>query len=595
MMGHDFEIDGGHLAAVPFKHVNVIDFEYRTSPVGRPDPICLSFRELRSGRRGTIWREDLHRMDSAPFDIGENAVVIAYAAQAEISSMLSLGWRLPHHVVDLYAEHRVETNGLQLPFGNGLIGALAHRGIPHLTSDAKSVMRELILERSDWSLSEMQAIVQYCESDVLGLTKLFGTMAGRLDWARATYRGNFSAAIAQMEANGIPVDRIAHEKIKSSINDLRRSLIDEAAESFDVFTGMSLNRPKFANWLESQGLDEWPTTPSGLLEMRASLIGDMAGSNPAMRDLAELLKCLNTLKLFAIEVGTDARARCALWPYASKTGRNGPSTSKFLFGAAKPFRCLARPEEGHGLAYIDFSSAEIGIAAGASGDDRMRDAYDTGDPYMAFAKQAKLAPMDATAASHKAVRDKCKAVLLGLQYGMGSDSLARSAGLSSAEAVELISHHKRTYAGFWRWSQDSTDRAVLYSSIETDFGWRMHVGPDTKATSLMNFPMQATGAEILRLAGVVACAEGIEVCAPVHDAYLIHAPLDRLEDDVRAMREIMTEAGRAVANGVSIRTEAKIVRFPDRYVDDGAAPMWNRIVRKIGMPEAASADCDGTV
>ena len=42
------------------------------------------------------------------------------------------------------------------------------------------------------------------------------------------------------------------------------------------------------------------------------------------------------------------------------------------------------------LAYIDFASQEIGIAAALSGDERMAEGYWAGDPYMAFAKAAKL-------------------------------------------------------------------------------------------------------------------------------------------------------------------------------------------------------------
>jgi hypothetical protein len=48
--------------------------------------------------------------------------------------------------------------------------------------------------------------------------------------------------------------------------------------------------------------------------------------------------------------------------------------------------------------------------------------------------------------------------------------------------------------------------------------------------------MQANGAEMLRLACCLATERGIEVCAPVHDAILICAPLDRLDDDVAGMR-----------------------------------------------------------
>ena len=54
--------------------------------------------------------------------------------------------------------------------------------------------------------------------------------------------------------------------------------------------------------------------------------------------------------------------------------------------------------------------------------------------------------------------------------------------------------------------------------------------------------MQANGAEMLRLACCLATEGGIEVCAPVHDAVLIAAPLYRLDEDVAAMRKAMREA-----------------------------------------------------
>ena len=71
---------------------------------------------------------------------------------------------------------------------------------------------------------------------------------------------------------------------------------------------------------------------------------------------------------------------------------------------------------------------------------------------------------------------------------------------------------------------------------------------------------------------------GIEICAPIHDAFLIQAPLDRLDADVERMRELMTEAGRAVTGGFPVRTDATVVRFPDRYMDEGGQDMWDRVM-----------------
>jgi hypothetical protein len=89
--------------------------------------------------------------------------------------------------------------------------------------------------------------------------------------------------------------------------------------------------------------------------------------------------------------------------------------------------------------------------------------------------------------------------------------------------------HRETYRNFWRWSDAAIDHAMLTGSLHTVFGWQVHVDENPNPRSLRNFPMQANGAEMLRLACCLATERDIEVCAPVHDAVLICAPLDRLE------------------------------------------------------------------
>ena len=71
--------------------------------------------------------------------------------------------------------------------------------------------------------------------------------------------------------------------------------------------------------------------------------------------------------------------------------------------------------------------------------------------------------------------------------------------------------------------------------------------------------MQANGAEMLRLACCLATEQGIEVCAPVHDAVLICAPFDHLEVDVVRMQDNMREASRVVLDGIELGTDAETV------------------------------------
>jgi DNA polymerase I len=184
------------------------------------------------------------------------------------------------------------------------------------------------------------------------------------------------------------------------------------------------------------------------------------------------------------------------------------------------------------------------------------------------------------------VRDRCKEVVLGVNYGIGPDTMAAKMGATAAEARELLARHKQTYRDFWDWSRRTVDCAVLIGWMETTFGWRRRITSTDRAPSLMNWPMQANGAEMMRIGAIAATEAGIEVCAPIHDAYLIAAPLHRLENDVEHMRELMSKAGEVVTGGLSVRTDAMIIRAPDRYMDERGIEMWNLVVDLLHMPEA---------
>jgi DNA polymerase-1 len=100
-----------------------------------------------------------------------------------------------------------------------------------------------------------------------------------------------------------------------------------------------------------------------------------------------------------------------------------------------------------------------------------------------------------------------------------------------------------------------------------------------------NFPVQANGAEMLRIACCLATERGIEVCAPVHDAVLICAPLERLEADVATTRAAMAEASRIVLAGFELRSDVSITAWPDRYTDPRGTVMWDRVTKLLREPE----------
>jgi hypothetical protein len=135
-----------------------------------------------------------------------------------------------------------------------------------------------------------------------------------------------------------------------------------------------------------------------------------------------------------------------------------------------------------------------------------------------------------------------------------------------------------TYRRYWTWNDDRIDWAMLTNITHTEFGWPLRVTPATRPRSLGNFPLQANGAEMMRIAAIAATEAGLEVGCPVHDGFVLCAPIERIDADVAAMQEIMRQAGLAITRTLELRVDAKIVRYPDRYGDPRGVGMWNRVL-----------------
>lgn len=100
------------------------------------------------------------------------------------------------------------------------------------------------------------------------------------------------------------------------------------------------------------------------------------------------------------------------------------------------------------------------------------------------------------------------------------------------------------------------------------------MGIDVNFRSVRNFAMQANGAEMLRLAVILASEKDIKVCATVHDAILVEAPTVNIDEVVAETQDLMCKASKLVLDGFPLKTEAKIVCYPDRYMDDKGKRMW---------------------
>ena len=579
-----------------YREIWAVDFEFTARPGARPIPLCVVAREVKSGKLIRQWLAG-EKSPAPPYTTDSDVLFVAYYASAELGCHLALGWNIPSRILDLFAEFRNLTNGDNPLFGSSLLGAMSHFGLDSIGIAEKNEMRDLAIRGGPFTTLERDSLVDYCQSDVDSLVVLLREMSPKLDLPRALLRGRYMAAVARMESIGIPLDEGMLARLNQHWDFLKSQLVREVDRQYGVYfhagtqtlayppsvqfemTKPAFNAARFADYLRRNHI-LWPTLPSGALALDDDTFRDMAKLHPCeIGPMRELRSTLGQLKLNDLEVGPDGRNRCLLSAFRSTTGRNQPSNSKFAFGPAAWFRSLIKPSPGRALAYVDWSQQELAIAAALSKDPKMMEAYRSGDFYLTFAKMAKAAPPEATKQSHALVREQFKTVSLGVLFGLSASGLARKLGVSESRGRELLELHRKTFRTFWEWSDAIEAEAMLAGRLTTEFGWRVLVGKDANPRSMRNFPMQANGAEMMRLAACLATEAGVRVCAPIHDAFLIEASLEEIENETLRMQRFMQEASEIVLPGFPLKTDAKIVRYPDRYSDPRGEKMWSTVTQ----------------
>ena len=582
------------LGRLPYRHIIAVDFEFEFGGVdgNRPRPVCMVARELRSGQTWRVWRGEFGLWP--PFPTGPDALFVAFYASAELGCFRVLGWEMPARILDLFCEFRALTNGALPPGGkSSLVGALTYFSLDPMSAQEKFEMVQVILRGGPWSDAEQEAIVDYCEADVISLGKLLPVMLPRIDLPRALLRGRYMAAAAAMEHAGVPIDVPTWCRLVAQWDNIKRGLTTtDAAVAFGVFEAGVFRYHLFEKFLACNGIP-WARLPSGALDLSDDTFRSAAKAYPIIAPLRELRHTLSELRVNALAVGDDGRNRTLLSAFRAKTSRNQPSNARYIFGPSVWIRGLIKPPAGMALSYIDWSSQEIGIAAALSGDENLKSAYVGGDPYLAFGKQCGRLPPDATKATHSAEREMLKQCVLGINYAMGERSLALRIGQPEIVARALLRAHRETYAKFWAWSDAAVDIAMQGRPLRTVFGWPVHVDPNPNPRSFCNFPMQANGAEMLRVACCLGTERGVEICGPAHDAVLICAPIERLEHDTAIMRDAMAEASRAVLDGFELRTDAHPVTHPDRYADARGAVMWSTVMKLLEATETQTMRAAG--
>ena len=193
-----------------------------------------------------MWRGEFGK--TPPFDIGPDALFVAYSAWAEMTCFIVLGWKFPEHIFDLHTAYLAASNIL-LPYNpdevrkrqrKGLSDACRAYGIEGWERIDKETIASDIGE-GRWRKYGREAVFDYCEEDVRKSTLLLRQATARprsicraADVERVLHWSNYSAkAVAQIQARGMPIDM----PLWNLVQENKTAVIGELLRRFDPSHG----------------------------------------------------------------------------------------------------------------------------------------------------------------------------------------------------------------------------------------------------------------------------------------------------------------------------------------------------------------------
>jgi DNA polymerase-1 len=552
-----------------------LDIEFQKETGSMPVPLLAVSYSLEANEysRFDLKSEaDIERLRSM---VSSGITLCAYYLPAEISCLMAMEINVPNKLLDLFVEYRWLRNGVAQKFS--LLEAARYFGIASISDEEKKRLRQIAID-GPTTPAEKEELFEYCQEDVRVLKEIYLKMHTKIDWPRALVRGRYMHTITKVEFVGVPLDMDLHHKLQINWKRIRTALIDRFDSEFGFYNEKGVFKMKrFEDYLLQNDI-KWPRIiETGSLKMDEQTFRDQCKVYPHLEPIRQLRDILGQMRLNGLEIGPNGRNCTSLGPFGSKTSRNQPSSKKFIFGSAAWLRRLVRPEPGKALVYLDYEQQEFGIAAKLSGDPNMLKAYRSADPYLTFGKLCGVLPSNANKVTHGKERDALKACVLGVQFGMGAATISTRIVSKKMTGKDVLELHKKTFPKYWDWSEHYYNDALLRGEARTAFGWRITVNSHSKERSIKNFPMQAHGADMLRFACILLDEAGIKVCATIHDAVVVEANVEELNEVTFKAKEIMKEASEIVLNGFSLRAEAKAFVHPQHYEDVRGKEIWEVI------------------
>ena len=552
-----------------FEHVDVLDFEFKQIDGNPPKPVCIVIKDLITGITTKEWL--VNKKFKYPHPIPKTLFVCQWAV-AEVSCLIELGIEKPRAVFDTFIEEKKMFNGISKGFG--LLDVCKRHGIKGVMSeDKKEWFRNTVIKNyPNYSEEDKTGILDYCEEDVVTTEKLFLSQLDLLTAnennfhkiiSQACFHGRAMGYCAQVEANGIYIDHVLYKDFRANFEKIKQLEIEEINKLCDVYDGDSFNHKKFEEFLKRENIyKKWPKTPTGKAKTDDRTFYRFQHI-PKIFALKNSHFIINSQKLKGYRLGEDNRSRSPLNMFQQLTGRTNVSTATNPFGAPRFMRTFIHPDEDSSYVYFDFKGQEPNIMAALSQDKNMLAAVNSPDPYLFLAKLVRAVPQDAIRKNYEKAREMYKVSYLAIAYDQTPYGLSAKLGVSLADATFIHSNIKNVFKDYGIWIRGLKANAGRRGFFETKYGWKYHFNDESKINPkrLSNYPIQANGGEVLRMAMIDVMENGFDknVSMIVHDALLIHLPRKNLAANIRKIKSLMEKASKKVI-GREITVDTKIIR-----------------------------------
>lgn len=204
------------------------------------------------------------------------------------------------------------------------------------------------------------------------------------------------------------------------------------------------------------------------------------------------------------------------------------------------------PREAHTWVKCDFDQIEMRLLAHLARDPGLMAAFDQGD---FFVNLTRTIYDDITIVKKDDRRQLVKNGAYAKAYGAGLEKFAATAGVTVDVAGPFLRRFDEMYPGVRRMQHEieKTAYANLQATgeafVRSPLTRRKHVADRNRIYPLLNYLIQGTAGELLKLKGIEADEAGLTdyMLFPVHDEFDADVPNDVLSDYLDALRRVMND------------------------------------------------------